>query len=547
MPNLDIDRTDIQDADGLIQAASSGLARWERRVSASADRIAEGLRHRKYVVLLSFTILYFAGTCFRASQKLFWFDELFTLHLSRLPNIGSLWGALTQGVDLNPPLVYILTHFSDALFGEGHIATRLPEIIGFWIFCLCLFRFVSKRTSVLAGVISMLFPMVTTAYFYAYEARPHGIVLGFGGVALVCWQASVRSRQRAWWLIGLFAALLCAILTHTYAILLVVPFASAEVVRLLSVRRVDWAVWLAIIAPLSGGLACLPLLWAAKAHIPGTIMPATLIAMVGSYTFHLAPALGVLCVGLILRFVFTFASAQLPRPRSAERALDLPESVALIAFVAMPFLSFMLAILTGAPYLARYSISAVAGFGCILGIVASRRRPVGLGVLLFLIAQIGISLLNFALTGDVIEPTTSIRLSTRSDVSRTYDVMEAIPDKTSPIVLFDDMEFASFMHYAPPELASRLVYAAWDFDVNGEGYIRLQQCCRAPGAVKRLSEFRAGGDTFVALCDARSLYRLDYFIRQGADVRLENVLPGSVLASVRFGHGQGGSAVIPLR
>ena len=137
-----------------------------------------------------FSILYLLATCYRASRKLFWFDELFTVYISRLPDLASVWNALKEGADFNPPLFYALTKFFESLDGEGPIATRLPAILGFWIFCLCLFRFVSIRTSVLAGLISMLFPLVTTAYFYAYEARAHGVVLGFCGIALICWQAA---------------------------------------------------------------------------------------------------------------------------------------------------------------------------------------------------------------------------------------------------------------------------------------------------------------------------------------------------------------------
>src|SRR5580704_9894593 len=176
-----------------LEAAPSNLpAGWDREISASAERMAERLRRGKYFVLFSFSALYFVVTCFCASQKLFWIDELYTLYLSRLPDMTSLWAALKQGVDFNPPLFYILTRLSESLFVEVLIAIRLPEIIGFWVFCLCLFRFVSTRTSVLAGAIAMLFPMVTTAWFYAYEARPHGIVLGFAGIALVCWQSAIR-------------------------------------------------------------------------------------------------------------------------------------------------------------------------------------------------------------------------------------------------------------------------------------------------------------------------------------------------------------------
>src|ERR1035437_2017591 len=210
----------MHDGGGPVEVVPSDrIARWGRDILASADRIADGLRRRKYVVLFLFSALYLLATCFRASRKLFWFDELFTLRVSRLPDMASVWNALKQGADLNPLLFYGFTRFSESLFGEGHIATRLPEILGCLVFCLCLFRFVSSRTSVLAGLVSMLFPLDTTAYFYAYEARPHGILLGCSGLALVCWQAAIRSRRRKyWWAMGLFAALLCAILNHTYAI-----------------------------------------------------------------------------------------------------------------------------------------------------------------------------------------------------------------------------------------------------------------------------------------------------------------------------------------
>jgi hypothetical protein len=518
----------------LDPASSAPPVCWERKVSASADRMAERMRRGKYLILFLFSVVYFAVTCFRASQKLFWIDELYTLYLSRLPDMASVWNALKQGVDFNPPFLYLFTRVSEFLFGRGQVAARLPEIVGFWIFCLCLFRFASARTSVLAGAISMLFPMVTTAYFYGYEARSHGIVLGFAGIALICWQAASRSRRKAWWLTGLSLALLCAILTHTYAVLLIVPFVLAELTRLQSVRRVDWPTWLAIFSPLAGALVYLPLFRAAKAIIPPDDYPANLNTLAGSWTYQLTPALGALLVALVLYFVFTFVPARPSAAPYAERSLDMPESVALIAFVAMPFFSLLLAKLAGAPYVPRYSISAVAGFGCLLGIVAARKTPVGLGVFLFLLAQIGFSLLQFAFDRTVVEPFTSLRLGTTTDLEHEYEAVRSLADKTSTIVLFDSLEFLPIIHYAPPDISPRLVYSAPDVQFSEQEYVQLQRCCRAPGRFKRFADLVATGDTFIALCNSKTLYRLDYFIHRGADVTLKSLSPGSFLASVTF-------------
>jgi hypothetical protein len=111
----------------------------------------------------------------------------------------------------------------------------------------------------------------------------------------------------------------------------------------------------------------------------------------------------------------------------------LPEAVALIALAAMPFFSFFVAELTGAPVLDQYSISTATGFGCLLGIVTAKRPPVGLGVLLFLMAQIGTNLFEYAQAATVSEPSTSIALSTRADeFADKYQMMEAVPNKNSP-------------------------------------------------------------------------------------------------------------------
>ena len=113
-----------------------------------------------WLAVAAFTILYFADVCLRASAKYFWYDELLSLYFARLPNLHSLWGALQTGIDSNPPGFDLLNRAVRAVFGEGLIAMRLPEIIGFWVMCLCLFKFVERRAGILAGVIAMTLPML---------------------------------------------------------------------------------------------------------------------------------------------------------------------------------------------------------------------------------------------------------------------------------------------------------------------------------------------------------------------------------------------------
>ena len=533
-------------ADSLLDAPDVGsasktavpdrLVQWERSISVCADRVAEGLRQKVSVVLLVLSAFYFFVTFLCASRKLFWFDELFTLYLSRLPDLPSLWSALKLGVDLNPPLLYLFTRFSDSLFGEGHVATRLPEILGFWVFCLCLFRFVSSRISALAGLISMLFPLVTTAYFYAFEARSYGIVLGFGGVGLLCWQAAIRSRRRVGWLTGFSLALLCATVTHTYAILLLAPFVFSEMVGWLFLKRFDWVVCVAIAFSLSGVLVSIPLWRAAKANIPSSAFPASAAMLASSYQSLLAPAVSVFSAVLILICVAKLIAPSAPRLMNRAGSFELREVAVVIGFLAMPLFSFLVAKLTGAPFLYRYSISAVIGFACLLGVVSAKRSTVGLGVLVVLIVLFGKNFLKYMQSVAFPEPTTGVALRTvEEEFAHKYAAMAALPNKSVPIALLDDLEFLPIIHYAPANIAPRLVYILRpDSDINGQGYIRLQQCCGGRGHVAKLAEFLAIHDAYIVYCNPRSLSRLKEFIGAGGDLRVESASDDSFLVSVTF-------------
>jgi hypothetical protein len=126
-------------------------------------------------------------------------------------------------------------------------------------------------------------------------------------------------------------------------------------------------------------------------------------------------------------------------------------------------------------------------------------------------------------------------------------MMEAVSNKSAPIVLLDDLEFLPIMHYAPANLASRLVYLVGPgFDIIGEGYMRLQRLCRAPGHFERRADFLSTHDTFIAHCKTRSFYRLDDFIREGADVRMESISADSFLVSITLKKKLGASAATPL-
>jgi hypothetical protein len=348
--------------------------------------LSETLRRHKGVVLAVFSLAYFGLTFYRASRKLFWLDELFTVYLSRLPDFKSLWHAVLNGADFQLVLI-LLTRISERIFGEGHIATRLPEILGFWVFCLCLFRFVSLRLSVLSACVSLLFPLVTGAYWYAYEARAHGLVLAFCGIALISWQAAAeRTAPRGFWLFALGGSLACALLTHSYAFLIVAPIVLGELWRTISRKRLDWPVWTTIAASSLALLASIPFVHAAVGVGSQSYFSANLGKLQMSYRELLIPGGATILAGWLLLTCLFHEESEGVRHEPGLRSYEV---FALWAFVAIPVFEYAAAKITGAPFLSRYAISAIAGFAGLLGVAVGKRPALAIGTILLLALQIG--------------------------------------------------------------------------------------------------------------------------------------------------------------
>lgn len=506
------------------------------RLRSIADRISAGVNRYRYVLIVLLSIGYSFDAYIHASRKLFWFDEIFTLYVSRMPDLRSLWNVLMAGFEFNPPLLYILTRFSNSLMGETQVSSRLPEIISFWIFCLCLFRFVSVRSSALSGLLSMLFPMVTLAYWYAYEARPYAIELGFCGIALVCWQsATERPTKRLSWLLGLGGALAGVLLTHGYAFLVFVPIVVGELARTLSRKRVDWPVWVTIVISCGAIAILIPQSLALRAVvIPATLTHASLAGLVTNYISYLKPAAYVGFGWLILMLVVRSKTLTLTTSTAGQPRLY--ETAALLAFLVIPALQCLVAKLTGAPPIARYSICWIAGPAALLGFASASRPLVALGTLALLLAQIGADNLKFRSSQFLIEPSVGYPISTSlTHFRERYAWMEAA-DKTLPIALLDGFDFLPTAFYAPPDLISRMTYVKPSrADLVSIFYSGLRTWCHAElDFPVYLGDFVSAHDTFLAYGGPSNFSVLNDLRKAGAILTVQNISPEHFLICVKF-------------
>ena len=420
--------------------------------------------------LLAFTLFYFTDVCLRASAKYFWYDELLTLYFSRLPDLHSLWGALQTGLESNPPGFHLLTRATESIFGEGLIATRLPEIVAFWVLCLCLFKFVERRAGALAGFVAMTLPMLTGAYFYAYEARPLILVVSCASIALLCWDQAVGVARDKRWLFGFSGALLTAFMLHCYAILLVIPFGITKCCRDIRDRRIDWPFWFALTVPLIPALLLyLPLLRAFRSSSEGTdfstFYGAVWPEVIKFYSLLLLP-----CTAVILLAFPLFAwDSTMTRSEARSDAYQFTWSDALLClgFVALPAFGVLVGQIVHSPYFGRYFLSAVLGlcipFAIITGVSRNCKWLVSV-ILLTIVFGITLNfcrLLRHRLTGTgeaLEEPSTKYELSTT--VGRpleTYPFIGQLSRDTKPIAVLEPLDFLYLLQYAP-QLTPRLYY-----------------------------------------------------------------------------------------
>jgi hypothetical protein len=473
------------------------------------------------IAFLLISALYFADTILRATLKTFWYDELFTVYLCRLPSFHATWAAVIYGTDLNPPLFYLLTRWAQHFSGEGLIASRLPGIVGFWIFGVCLYLFTARRLGRLCGLIAALAPWFTLAHYYAYEARPHGALLAWCGLMLLCWQRSRSDAPaRLWppnlWLVGLFFSFLGGLYTHVYAILLLVPFLLVECDNLFHRRRIQLGACLALL---------LPPLFVARLYLQLT---RHYISGVAGGGLHMHPyeviqhfLIAVFGPGLIVLIILVALLAwrkkrnASPAPASLSPAAFMTgeELVVALGLVILPLLGVVAAKITHGPYFDRYFLAATAGYAILLAQVVAAwgsrsfvARALVATMLFFVTADTLIAAYCHRHHADIDQVEPSSHIVFVPDPAKPFMRNASLLQDRSPldILVTGHPQYLFLQYYASPELRRRLIFAAPN---SNEMFLHNYQ---------QLSHFIPGGLQATTLDDFFTTHR-DFLLYQSKE------------------------------
>lgn len=431
--------------------------------------------------LCFFTVIYWAVTGILAQEKPLWYDELCTFYISRLPAVADIWKTLLAGAEQHPPSFFMGTRAFGAPLGYSPFSIRLPEILGFWIMSVALFLFVRKRAPVTCGLIAMSLPLVTGAYYYAYEARPYGLVLGFSALSLLCWQAAAEGHRRRLAIAGLFLSLAAAVSCHYYAVLCFIPIGLGELVRTMRKRRLDIWIWVALIAGLLPLLLFLPLIKACLGYSSKFWAKPTWVTPVGFFERLLGPAVLSLCgIPLILALEQLNSSVDRDEPSCDIPGVRPDEIAAAAGFVLLPVVALFLAKFVTGAFTDRYAISAVIGVSVLVAFsvsVISRKSPTaGLLVTLLLIV-------SFLLTAVKIHGQLSGEALAQI---RTYQFLQLENSDALPLVIDGPHLFFALSHTAAQRGDKKaLIYLA-DIPL-ATGYTNTDDVERGLAQLKRVA------------------------------------------------------------
>jgi hypothetical protein len=395
--------------------------------------------------------------------------------------------------------------------------------------CVCLFLFVRRRCGAVYGVVALAFPLATVAFQFSFEARPYGLVCGFAGLALVCWQAACEEPRPRFALAGLALSLTAAIYSHYYAVFLFVPFLLGELVRRLERRRLDWAMLAALGVPLVAPVLLLPLFEGTRSYSAYFWAKPSWADVTGSYYELISPltyVLALVLAGLVVypeRRPWTVAPPSLP-------ARDV--AVAL-GFAAIPVAGVVAALTVTRVFSVRYVLPTTLGLSLLLAFAAYRRAAgsVLVGGVLALV------LLGFWGRAEV----QSYRQVTaeRDRWETTYAFLEKHGTGEGPLVIANPLEYLPAQHGAPPTLRGRFVYLS-DIEASAQhvGKDTTERALRKLALVTplRVEEYRKfvadrKGATFLVYGDNGWLFKV--LEHDGARIKLVAEHEGARLVRVQ--------------
>jgi len=424
--------------------AKSALGATSRNLQALDERLwsFEAFVEKYYWTIGSILIgIVFVYLLYKDLRLHLWADEIATLYMAKLGSVSAIINATLHGADLAPPLYSVIGHLLLPIAPDS-VAIRLPSTIGLCAAAAGLLGFLRHRLPALYAFVAVLLAY-QLAFNYGSEGRAYGLILGIAALSLVCWRKALDVRNRALWLslLALCSGAMAAL--HYFAILFPGCLLLAELVRWRKSGRFDFAVWLAVLAPIGLVLAL---------YYPFLVVARRFSAHFWA-TAHLGQIIHLYATPAIALLVALLAAAFLPATKSRRPSIAMPahELAAIVAIALAPIVLIVLFKALAEPFVLRYVYWSVAGISILTAILASF---LGRGSPLLAI----VLLMGLAGSVGVTEARSMARIAELRVAQPDMVALSKLPPGDEPIFVTSPVEFDELSYYSPPELRSRLIY-----------------------------------------------------------------------------------------
>jgi hypothetical protein len=225
---------------------------------------SSGARGQKLSLFVGFLVVafYLFSSLWIASHRRFWYDEISTILIARLPHCATIWKALASAADVLPSSYFMLVRFFDRALGPTELAARIPSALALAAGLLIAFDCARRLTDNLHALAGIAVLSCSLLPYYGYEARPYALYFMLAAAELWLWVHASDTRKSSAFFFGL--AFFLAFNLHYYTALCLVPYAAFE--------ASGWKPWkgpspkllAGILGVLCGGVLFLPQILAAR-------------------------------------------------------------------------------------------------------------------------------------------------------------------------------------------------------------------------------------------------------------------------------------------
>jgi len=465
----------------------------------------------------------------QAGARPFWYDELFTFHVSGLQPLSQVLTALDAGVDTMTPAYHVLVRIARQFPGHPQLTLRLPSILGYLLSLTGVYLFVRKKLPPIVALTGVLLMSLTPFREYAIEARSYSLLVGFLAMAAAFWQRIDEKPVMAlWFAISLGAA----VASHHLAVVAIGPFIVAELTWSALRRSIRWKVWGGCLLGVCAFLADLPLLLHFRNTFETHFWAApTLHTIIPAYTMY-SGLDNTLIFGGIALLLIVLGRTLLRNRRNgvAEQGgenLSTPEIILIAVFLFYPVVLIVLTYILHAGFTNRYAWPGILGLVLAATLTVREIRIKGAWLA-------GTAALLIAFAYQSKHEYQEFRSGAKEDKDRwsvLAEVGRGEPDL--PIVIASGMNYLEATEYAPRELRGRLIAVAdrdtavrmAGTDSVDNGLLLLGRFI--PLRLEKLSQFQADHSRFILQAGGSYDWLTAWLMENKYNLKLAGNRPGA--------------------